>query len=413
MKKKVLLKAPILTRSGYGEQSRFALRALRSREDLFDIYIHPLQWGHTSWVSEVDEEREWIDERIGDTIEYVQNGGNFDMSLQITIPNEWEKLASYNVGFTAGIETTRVAHEWILKANEMDSVIVVSNHAKDVFANTVYEAVDQNTNQRIELKLESPIESVNYPVKQYEDLKALELDLEYDFNFVTVSQMGPRKNLENTIRWFIEEFKDEEVGLVVKTNVAKNCQIDREIVHGRLLSITKDPQYDNKKCRIYLLHGDLTDKEMHEIYLHPKIKSLVSLTHGEGFGLPIYEAAYTGVPVVATAWSGQLDFLVDEKGENKFYDVSFDLMPIPENVEWKGVIIKGSMWAYPRELSAKNKMRQCYEDVTNGIDNSCEYAKELKERFSNEKMYAAFINAMNIPTINMESPLSGEIVEFE
>ena len=149
------------------------------------------------------------------------------------------------------------------------------------------------------------------------------------------------------------------MGLVVKTNMAKNCQIDREIVHGRLLSIVKDPQYDNKKCRIYLLHGDLTDKEMHEIYLHPKIKSLVSFTHGEGFGLPIYEAAYTG------------------------------------------------------ELSAKNKMRQCYEDVTNGIDNSCEYAKELKERFSNEKMYAAFVDAMNIPTINVESPLSGEIVEFE
>ena len=90
MKKKVLLKAPVLTRSGYGEQSRFALRALRSREDIFDIYIHPLQWGHTSWVSEVDEERQWIDDRIGDTIEYVQQGGTFDISLQVTIPNEWD-----------------------------------------------------------------------------------------------------------------------------------------------------------------------------------------------------------------------------------------------------------------------------------------------------------------------------------
>lgn len=410
MKKKILLRAPVLTRSGYGEQSRFALRALRSREDLFDIYIHPLQWGHTSWVCENDEERRWIDESVEKTIKYVQDGGVFDISLQVTIPNEWEKLALYNVGFTAGIETTRVSHEWILKANEMDSIIVVSNHAKDVFLDTIYEAIDQNTDQRVELKLEVPIEAVNYPVKQYDNLTSLELDLKHDFNFVTVAQLGPRKNLENTIRWFMEEFKDDEVGLVVKTNVAKNCQIDRELVHGRLLSIVRDPAYSDRKCNVYLLHGDLTDKEMHEIYLHPKIKSLVSLTHGEGFGLPIYEAAYTGVPVVATAWSGQMDFLVDEKGENRFYDVSFDLAPVPENVEWQGVIIKGSMWAFPREASAKTKMRQCYNDILAGKDDSCEYALELKERFSNEKMYELFVDSMNIPVA--KQPENDEIVEF-
>jgi hypothetical protein len=57
MKKKVLLKGPVLTRSGYGEQTRFALRSLRSREDLFDIYIQPITWGHTGWLIEGTEER--------------------------------------------------------------------------------------------------------------------------------------------------------------------------------------------------------------------------------------------------------------------------------------------------------------------------------------------------------------------
>tara|TARA_B100001094_G_C18195434_1_gene810447 strand:+ start:5060 stop:6295 length:1236 start_codon:yes stop_codon:yes gene_type:complete len=411
MKKKIVLRAPVLTRSGYGEQSRFALRALRSREDLFDIYIHPIEWGKTSWVCENDEERQWIDSVVEKTVNYIQNNGTFDLSLQVTIPNEWERIAPYNVGFTAGIETTKVAHEWIQKGNEMDSIIVVSNHSKDTYQDTTYEAVDNRTNERVELKLNVPIAAVNYPVKQYDNLTALEIDLEHEFNFVTVAQMGPRKNLENTIRWFMEEFKDDEVGLVVKTNVAKNCQLDREIVHGRLLSITRDPNYADRKCKVYLLHGDLTDKEMHEIYLHPKIKAMVTLPHGEGFGLPLYEAAYTGVPIITTAWSGQLDFLVDEKGENQFYDVSFDLMPVPEQILWEGVIVKGSMWAFPREASAKNKMRQCYNDVSNSKDSSCEYAAELKERFSNEKMYSLFIDAMNLPPIkNVDSE---EIMEFE
>ena len=61
MKKKIFIKGPILSQSGYGEQSRFALRALRSREDLFDIYIQVVPWGKTGWIWEKDEFREWID----------------------------------------------------------------------------------------------------------------------------------------------------------------------------------------------------------------------------------------------------------------------------------------------------------------------------------------------------------------
>lgn len=113
MRKSIILRGPLLTRSGYGEQARFALRSLRSREDLFDIYIHPLEWGKTSWINEVNEERTWIDNIIEKTISHVQNGGTFDYSLQVTIPNEWENIAALNIGYTAGIETTKVAHEWL------------------------------------------------------------------------------------------------------------------------------------------------------------------------------------------------------------------------------------------------------------------------------------------------------------
>ena len=138
MKKKVLLRGPFLTRSGYGEQARFALRSLQSKQDLYDIYLIPINWGQTSWVSEYDEEKNWIDETIEKTMAHTRTGGTFDVSIQVTIPNEFEQLAPINIGYTAGIETTKVSPEWIQQCNKMNKLLVVSNHAKDVFEATQY-----------------------------------------------------------------------------------------------------------------------------------------------------------------------------------------------------------------------------------------------------------------------------------
>ena len=131
MKTKVLLVGPVLTRSGYGEQARFALRALRSREDLFDIYINPITWGQTSWIYEKTEEREWIDQIVAKTAAYASQQGQFDVSLQVTIPNEWQGFAPKNIGYTAGIETTKAHHSWIEQINNMDTVMTISNFSKN------------------------------------------------------------------------------------------------------------------------------------------------------------------------------------------------------------------------------------------------------------------------------------------
>jgi glycosyltransferase involved in cell wall biosynthesis len=396
MRRKILLKAPVLTRSGYGEQSRFALRSLRSREDLFDIYIQPLQWGQTSWINENTEERRWIDQVIEKTIAHIQQGGQFDISLQVTIPNEWEGMALTNIGYTAGIETTQVAHQWIEKGNEMDKIIVVSNHAKNTYENTEYAGQDNAGNKR-HLRLGTPTHVVNYPAKTYENLPNLDLELENDFNFLTVAQFGPRKNLPNTVKWFVEEFHDEEVGLIIKSNIARNCIMDREKLHSDLKGFLSE--FSDKKCKVYLLHGDMSDEEVHALYIHPQVKALVALPHGEGFGLPIFEAAYSGLPIIATAWSGQLDFLVDKKGKEQFYGVTYDLRAVQDNVVWENVLIKESMWAYPREQSAKEHMRSCYNDILSnsndlGVDRATKLAAYIHDEFAVEKKYKEFCNAI-------------------
>ena len=390
MRKKILLKGPLLTRSGYGEQARFALRALRSRQDLFEIFISPIQWGKTSWLNEDDTERQWIDNVIEKTILYTHQGGKFDLSLQVTIPNEFENLASINIGYTAGIETTKVSAEWIDKANQMDKVIVVSSHSKSVFENTVYQAQNSQTGQIVPFKTQVPIEFVNYPAKTFENLEELELKLDTPFNFLTIAQFGPRKNLQNTIKWFVEEFKDDDVGLIVKSNIAKNCLMDRNRLFNDLKQYLL--QFGEHKCKIYLLHGDMTDKEIHSLYKNEQIDALLSLPHGEGFGLPLFEAAYSGLPVVATGWSGQLDFLVDTHKKERFYSVTYDLQPVPKEVHWKGVIVPDSMWAYPRETSAKEQMRLCYETSQQRADEFKSYAGELQQLFSAKNMYEQFVS---------------------
>ena len=400
MKFRIVVRGPVLSMSGYGEQSRFALRALRKHEDKFDIHIIPIPWGNTNWINNDDDERQWMDHHIRRTAGYLQAEQNpqFDMSLQITIPNEWEDLAQVNVGYTAGIETTRVAPIWLEKANMMDRIIVVSNHSKQVFASSAYDAVNKETGQKMEIKLETPIEVVSYPVRNFEKDESFNINLEHEFNYLLMAQWSERKNIENTIKWFIEENIDQEVGLVIKTNSQANCKIDKEFtLEKRLKPLLKE--YPDRKCKIYFLHGDMSPEELTSLYQHPKIKCLVSLTHGEGYGLPLFEAAYNCLPIIAPGWSGQCDFLyasVPGPGGGKakmrglFGEVLYDMSPVQKSALWKGVIEEGSMWCFPQEGSFKMQLRK----IRNNYDKAIKTAEVLQahiiENFEEDVMLDRF-----------------------
>jgi len=404
MKHKIILKGPVLSQSGYGEQARFALRALRSRPDLFDIYIVPTNWGQTGWVSDSNEERTWMDERIAQTHVFTQQGGQFDISVQVTIPNEWERIAPINIGYTAGIETTKVAPVWLQKANEMDKIIVVSNHSKDVFENTTYQGQNNQTGQPVHLACQTPIEVVNYPVRNFKKQK-LNLKLDYDFNYLAISQWGPRKNFDNLVKWFLEENFDQEVGLVLKTSVKNNSIIDREHTGSRLKSLLQRYGGDNCKCKVYLLHGDLTPEEMNGLYQHSKIKALVSTAHGEGYGLPLFEAAYNGLPVVVSGWSGHCDFLYmpdarRKSGKKKpmFASVEYDLQNVQPEAVWEGVIQADSLWAFPREGSFKRRLREVRSEYSRFKRNAKKLQKYLVENFTEEGMYSQFCKHIYNPS---------------
>lgn len=416
MKLKVLCRAPFLSQSGYGINARFVTRALREYEHLFDIYLIPINWGKTSWILNDTEETRWMDALTQKTVQYVNNGGQFDLSLQVTIPGEFERIAGRNIGITAGVESSKISPEWMQRCNEMvDKIVTTSNHASYGFLNTRY-YMQHPDGTKSPVKVEKPVEHVTYPVDSdmmdttKDDFS--KFDFPNDFNFLVMAQWSPRKHLENTIKWWVEEFYDKEVGLVVKTSIANGSLIDREHTAERLENLLCD--YKGRKCKVHLLHGDLERHELATLFRHPKIKCLISLGN-EGFNLPAFEASYCAkLPVLAVNWSGHLDFLykqTDSEPKCLFTPVDFDIAQVQPEAVWNTVIQADSYWAYPKQHDYKIKLR----DVHNNWDSKKEMAEELGEwlceEFEEKRQYRRLIEAFDLGLdLDKSEPL---VLEFD
>jgi len=406
MKKKILLVGPVLTQSGYGEHARLVFRAISSKPELYDIYVQPTVWGNTSWTFKDTDEIKKIKECVIKANNFPQ-GGIYDVSLQVQLPNEWQNIASYNIGVTAAIETDKAPAEWAANANNVvDEIITISKHSKLSMTAPKYIAVNQQTNQQIQFQLDKKVSVIGFPVKNHssenKNSKFLK-DVTTKFNFLSILQASPRKNMGSMVCWFIEEFHDnEDVGLVIKANKLCNSNIDRKMITGELKAITD--KYKNKKCKVYLLHGTLEEDELHGLYTDEKIKCYLTATHGEGFGLPIFEAAYSGLPVVAPAWSGQVDYLyadVENKKSKKlkktplFTKVKYSILPVQKEAIVPKIISEESNWCFPQEKSFKKAIRNTYESIAHKQSMAKKLQEHLNNNFSKEKIYSQYCEVLD------------------
>lgn len=362
--KKLVFRGPVQTASGYGVHARMLLRAL-DRSGKFDITVMSVPWGVTSLIYEDSSEQRRIRELA--TKFNPQSPGEFDISVQVTIPNEFVKIAKKNVGVTAAIESNRVSPIWQQKCNEVcDVVVVPSAHAARTFAQGIYGSPEKGPNQ---LLLRKPLyilpewvdRDVFNPGPANVGIGHLGLGDMPDFNFIAVglgldkADGEDRKNFALLVKWFCEQFKgNQDVGLVLKLSMVNASPVDYKNVKNRIQFI-KAQTGCGQFPKIKLIHGRLSDLELAALYKNEKIKAFITTTHGEGYGLPIIEAASCGLPVVATNWSGHLDFLRID-GKNRFVPIDYKLEPIPPGAVWKDVMDEGTLWANPIETDVKLKM---------------------------------------------------------
>jgi hypothetical protein len=202
--------------------------------------------------------------------------------------------------------------------------------------------------------------------------------------------MAPRKNFENMLRWFVEEFKnDADVGLVIKSHLQNNSTLDFHATKNRINAILDSVSKD-RQCKVYFMHGSFTEQEMLSLYNPKYIDCYVTATHGEGFGIPLFNAACAGIPVIATNWSGHLDFLrapsVNRAGKTKlkshFLKTEYDLGPINQQHIMPGLISEGCIWAYPKQESFKKNLRFVYKNKLSLTEDAKNLSTFLKNKFN-------------------------------
>lgn len=320
-KSSFVISCPINTYSGYGARSRDVVKALIEL-DKYEVKIIPQRWGNTP-QGFIKDNPEW--EFLNKHMMVGQLTEQPDIFAQITVPNEFQAVGKYNIGITAGIESTIAPVEWVEGCSRMNLVLGSSKHTIDVLRNSIFEKRDKNTNQvvgKVEWKGEGEVlfEGANTEVYKPDNSPCLvDLKIKEDFAYLFCGhwmqgQMGEdRKNVGLLVKAFYETFKNKKKvpALILKTTSMGTSYMDRDEILKRI-NVIKGTVKANKLPNVYLLHGEFTDEEMNSIYNHSKVKAMVSLTKGEGFGRPLLEFSLTNKPIITTNWSGHTDYLNPE-----------------------------------------------------------------------------------------------------
>lgn len=390
--------APVATLSGYGARSRdIAYSLINSGK--YEVKIWNTRWGTTP-MNALDPENA-KHKMILDCLMTEPNlPAQPDIFIQITVPNEFQRLGAYNIGITAGIETTIAAGPWIEGCNKMDLILTSSEHSKKVFQESVWEKRDQQSNQVVgHLRLEKPIEVLFEGVDLDTYFKTNDINKTVDdqlknikesFAFLFVGHWlsgdfgEDRKNVSAMLRIFLEAFKNKashnQPALILKTSQADFSPLDREDVLKRIDQIYRSMNTNKKLPKVYFLHGDLSDEEMNSLYNHPKVKAHLTFTKGEGFGRPLAEASLSQKVIIAPNWSGHLDFLKEA------VLLPGQLTNVHPSAAWENVILQESQWFSVDYSQAASAMKDVVENYKNYELMGKKQASNVKKNFNLEAM---------------------------
>jgi len=386
----LVFQAPIATRSGYGDHSRDILKSLFDL-DRYDIKVVPTRWGNTP-QDQINPQTEFGQKILQNIV--TQLDRQPDIFIQVSVANEFRKVGKYNIGITAGVETTIAPQEFIQGGNQMDLIITPSQFTKDVLSKTSYDQVDKNTKQKIgELKLEKPVEvlfeGVDTTIFNSKCSKSVLDSVDTDFNFLFVGHwlagdLGQdRKDVGMMIKTFCTVFKDlpnkQQPGLILKTSQAGFSVMEREAISKKIKEVTN--QFGEKCPPIHLVFGDLSESELNDLYNDEKVKSFLMFTKGEGYGRPLAEFASTGKPIIVSKWSGHTDFLPEE---NTVY-LEGELKEVHKSAANK-FLLEQSKWFNVDYSKAAGQIFDVYKNYKKHLKKSEGLKTNIKKNFSLDNM---------------------------
>jgi len=388
MKPLCVVSCPIDTFSGYGARSRdFVKGLIESKGEEWDIKIMPQRWGDCPWNYLPQDDP--LKKRYVSQLQQQP-----DIWMQITVPNEFQPMGRYNIGISAGIETTIFPGEFLEGMNRMNLNLVSSEHSKKVALSTTFEKRDKNTQQVVgTLKLEKPIEVLfeGLDLEKYNKKpqnSGLLKDIKEDFCFLYTGHWLPgifgedRKNTGLMIKTFLETFKGlgkKKPALILKTNHVNYSLLDREEIIKKINKIKN--QVSGNLPNIYLVHGEMTDGEMNQLNNDNKVKAFISFTKGEGYGRPLAEAAITGKPTIVSNWSGHVDFMHPD------YNILIggDLKNVHESAA-NQFLLKESQWFNINTDIASRAMKDVFKYYKKYWEKSRKQTQYFKDNWSFSKM---------------------------
>jgi len=391
MKPLFIISCPFDTYSGYGARSRDLVKAI-IESGKYDVKLLSQKWGITPFGF-CEDNKEWSF-LLEHSLPNNQLPKQPEIWMQITVPNEFQPVGKYNIGCTAGIESTICPPEWIEGINRMDLVLTSSEHSKKVFIESKFEKRDKNTNQfQGAIELQKPIEvlfeGADTNVYKVTDTPcSVDFNIKEDFAYLFVGHWmdgdigEDRKNVGLLVKAFLETFKNKskKPALILKTSQVGASYMDREIILHKINKIKKTVNSTNLP-NIYLLHGEFTDEEMNEIYNHSKVKAMVSLTKGEGYGRPLLEFTLVKKPLLTTGWSGQTDFLSPEF--TNF--INGQLTPVHPSTK-NQFLLPESKWFSPDPGQIGFYLKDIFENYKKYTDKAKRQAFKSKNEFSWDKM---------------------------
>jgi glycosyltransferase involved in cell wall biosynthesis len=383
-----VVSCPLDTYSGYGARARDFVKALIAL-DKYEVKTLSQRWGNTRYGYLEDHN----EDELASTI--IPNVGKKpNIWIQCTVPNEFQPVGEYNIGLTAGMETTLVHQSWIEGCNKMDLILTSSEHSKKVFTEVKYDIKDNRTQKVVkQIQLEKPLEVL----KEGADLNKYFANSTTNFDLSSIKEsfcyllvghwmqgdLGQdRKNVGYTIKSFLETFKNKknQPALILKTQTVGSSILDKDRVLKKIDQIRSTVK--GTLPNIYLITGDLTDTQINDLYNNPKVKVMVSHTKGEGFGRPLLEFSLSGKPIIASGWSGQVDFLDNKRAVL----IGGKLTNVHKSAAVKDMILEQAQWFTPDDV----QVGKAYIETWKKYKNYQIPAKQLKnnniKEFSFESM---------------------------